>query len=110
MRDRKWVAAGMLAAAGGVWLFAGFVDGPEAASVPKAVVMRCSALGPPTFSYQVTALSHTPQLPLAIEASTVEGEGLDCALAIAELVEANIDVNKIKLQATEDALVVTVLY
>jgi hypothetical protein len=79
-----------------------------APTAPNVVIMRCLAIESPSFTYQVANLSHTPGINLtAVKASTIEGQGDNCAVAISKVLALGMDVTKMTLHATESALVVT---
>ena len=86
----------------------GSLDAPRAGGgSPVAVIMRCAAMGEPTFAYQVVTLSVTPGSGINVQAGTEVGEGDDCAVAISEIVDSGLGTNSMTLQATESSLVVT---
>jgi hypothetical protein len=79
----------------------------EAASAPTVVIMRCLAMEGPDFTYQVATLAHTANLSPGIAASTIDAQGDNCAVAISKVLALGLDVNKMTMHATENAVVVT---
>lgn len=77
---------------------------------PSVVIMRCLAFAEPSFTYQVVALSHTADLEIDVQASTFDGEGDDCAVAMAEILDATgLKEKDLRYDASDNALVVTLI-
>lgn len=112
MKNRQgivgWLGGLALAAVALVTMvLVGDASAPSAAAVPKVVVLRCLPMSGPGYEYQLATLSKTADVEVDIIASTVPGEGDDCAVAIAEVIGAGIPANKMEVASSADAIVVT---
>ena len=97
-----------LAAAVGVslWLVLGSLETTRAAITTNVILMRCLPMPAPSFGYQVATFSKTPGFDIEIAASTVDGEGADCAVAISQILALQgMSVYRMNLHAGENALI-----